>query len=250
MTSSSDAISPFAVYRKKAKELYDAMRPLLFYHEMKEEIACAEKKASESSAAIFACELMRGRSKALGHGFAHAQRVAIESAAIVYAECGEGTRAEIVAEAALVAGYLHDIRRDERDHPLKGAEEALLLLKGRCSARLSEMAAFAIRNHEAFKEPMRVDDADFMLCADALYDADKFRWGPENFMYTIWDMAESMGVEISAVMRRYEKGMEGVKKIKSTFRTRTGKTYGPEFIDAGLAIGEALYVLYRKNCGM
>lgn len=250
MTSSSDATSPFAAYREKAKELYEAMRPLPFYQEMKDEIASAEKKAAESSAAVFACEFMRGRSGALGHGFAHAERVAIESAAIVYAECGEIERAEKVAEAALVAGYLHDIRRDERDHPRKGAEEALVLLKGRLSERLSEMAAFAIRNHEAFKEPVRVDDADFMLCADALYDADKFRWGPDNFIYTIWDMAESMGAGISAIMSRYEKGMEGVAKIKTTFRTRTGRTYGPEFIDAGLVIGAALFDFYRKNCGV
>ncbi len=247
MTSSSDAISPFIAYRKKAKELYSAMRPLLFYEEMKNKIASAEKQAVESSTAVFACTYMRGRSGALGHGFAHAQRVAIESAAIVYAECSERERAEHVAEAALVAGYLHDIRRDEKDHPKKGAEEALALLKGRCSERLSKMAAFAIRNHEAFKEPEHTDDADFMLCSDALYDADKFRWGPDNFIYTIWDMAESMGVGISIIMSRYEKGMEGVEKIKSTFRTKTGKTYGPEFINAGLAIGEALYAFYQKN---
>ncbi len=250
MTSSSDATSPFAAYREKAKELYGAMRPLLFYEKMKDEIASAEKKASESSAAVFACEIMKGRSKALGHGFAHAQRVAIESAAIVYAESREKERTDTVAEAALVAGYLHDICRNEKDHPLRGAEEAILLLKGRCSDRLSEMAAFAIRNHEAFKEPEKVSDADFMLCSDALYDADKFRWGPDNFIYTIWDMAESMGAGISAIMSRYEKGMEGVAKIKSTFRTRTGKAYGPEFIDAGLAIGEALYDFYLRKSGI
>lgn len=247
--SSSNATSPFFAYRNKAKELYRAMRPLLFYDEMKNELACAEKKASESSAALFACGLMKGKSGALGHGFAHAQRVAIESAAIVYAERGVIERAEAVAEAALVAGYLHDICRDEKEHPRRGAEEALLLLKGKFDERLTEMAAFAIRNHEAFKEPAKVDDEDFMLCSNALYDADKFRWGPDNFIYTIWDMAESMGAGISAIMSRYEKGMEGVAKIKSTFRTATGKTYGPEFIDTGLAIGAALFEFYQKNGG-
>jgi len=38
----------------------------------------------------------------------------------------------------------------------------------------------------------------------------------------------------------YPKGMERLYKIKSTFRTRTGKKYGPQFIDIGLAIGEDL----------
>jgi hypothetical protein len=42
-------------------------------------------------------------------------------------------------------------------------------------------------------------------------------------------------------MARYPQGMEGLEKIKTTFRTRTGKRYGPRFIDLGLAIGEKLY---------
>ena len=35
--------------------------------------------------------------------------------------------------------------------------------------------------------------------------------------------------------------MESLVKIKSTFRTATGKKYGPQFIDLGLAIGQELY---------
>jgi hypothetical protein len=35
--------------------------------------------------------------------------------------------------------------------------------------------------------------------------------------------------------------MKGIEKIKETFRTATGKRYGPEFIDQGLAIGNALF---------
>jgi hypothetical protein len=247
MTSFCDDTSPFSAYRSKAKEIYRTMRLPLFYDDMTNEIVNAKKCAAASSAVSFACGVMKGRADALGHGFAHAEKVAIESAAIVYAECGLTERSERIAEAVLVAGYLHDIRRDERDHPRKGAEEALLLMKGRINDRLSEMAAFAIRNHEAFKEPEHVSDSDFMLCSNALYDADKFRWGPDNFLYTIWDMAESMGAGIQAVMGHYEKGMEGVAKIKSTFRTKTGQKYGPEFIDAGLSIGIALYDFYRKK---
>jgi hypothetical protein len=48
-------------------------------------------------------------------------------------------------------------------------------------------------------------------------------------------------------MGHYEKGMEGVAKIKSTFRTKTGQKYGPEFIDAGLTIGIALHNFYQKK---
>jgi hypothetical protein len=32
-----------------------------------------------------------------------------------------------------------------------------------------------------------------------------------------------------------------LKKIRGTFRSRTGRRYGPQFIDMGIAIGEELY---------
>jgi hypothetical protein len=35
--------------------------------------------------------------------------------------------------------------------------------------------------------------------------------------------------------------MRGIEKIKGTFRTATGKRYGPEFIDQGITIGNAIY---------
>ncbi len=34
---------------------------------------------------------------------------------------------------------------------------------------------------------------------------------------------------------------KGIAGIKDTFRTDTGKIYGPEFIELGLAIGEKIY---------
>ena len=42
-------------------------------------------------------------------------------------------------------------------------------------------------------------------------------------------------------MELYPDGMEKIAKIKHTFRTGTGKKYGPQFIDIGLAIGEELF---------
>jgi hypothetical protein len=35
--------------------------------------------------------------------------------------------------------------------------------------------------------------------------------------------------------------MESLKKIKTTFRTKTGRQYGPQFLDLGLAIGQELH---------
>jgi len=39
--------------------------------------------------------------------------------------------------------------------------------------------------------------------------------------------------------------MEGIGKIRDTFRTPTGRTYGPDFIEKGLQIGKKIYELFR-----
>lgn len=243
----SNGNSPYLIYKNKAKEIYLSMEPPFFYKIFKTELKNAKRKAALSSAVAHAKSIIKKRAAVLGHGFDHAEKVAIESAAIVYAECADARRVESIVEATMIAGFLHDIRRDEADHPKKGAQEARIHMEGILDDRLREMVVFAIQNHEAFKESLTVDDEDFMMCSNALYDADKFRWGPDNFLYTIWDMAECLNVEISTLMNRYQKGIEGIAKIKNTFRTRTGKTFGPDFIEAGLEIGKKLYEFYIKN---
>jgi hypothetical protein len=46
---------------------------------------------------------------------------------------------------------------------------------------------------------------------------------------------------LSEFLRRYPSGMERLARIKTSFRTATGRKYGPQFIDLGIAIGEELY---------
>jgi hypothetical protein len=41
--------------------------------------------------------------------------------------------------------------------------------------------------------------------------------------------------------------MEKLKTIKTTFRTATGKKYGPQFIDLSLAIGEELFGVIKSE---
>ena len=48
-------------------------------------------------------------------------------------------------------------------------------------------------------------------------------------------------------MAGYSQGMEKLATIKSTFRTPTGKKFGPQFIDLGLAIGEELYEVIKTE---
>ena len=88
---------------------------------------------------------------------------------------------------------------------------------------------------------MAIDSTAGRLVSDCLYDADKFRWGPDNFSDTLWEMVSFMNPPLSVFVSRYPSGMETLFKIRSTFRSRTGKKYGPQFIDLGLAVGNELY---------
>jgi hypothetical protein len=143
---------------------------------------------------------------------------------------------------AHVAGVLHDIKREEKDHARKGAEEAERILR---DFDLSEAERFAIASaieyHEAFRPVPPLDDPAWQLLSDALYDADKFRWGPDNFSEMLWDMVSRREVPLSKVLGRFLKGMEGVERIRETFRSETGRHYGPDFIDRGMEIGRRLY---------
>jgi hypothetical protein len=79
------------------------------------------------------------------------------------------------------------------------------------------------------------------MVSDALYDADKFRWGPENFSTTLWLMVSAHNTPIAALHQTFREKMRGIEKIKETFRTATGRRYGPEFIDQGITIGNVIY---------
>jgi hypothetical protein len=60
-------------------------------------------------------------------------------------------------------------------------------------------------------------------------------------------MASFFEIPVVKFMELYPNGMENIAKIKHTFRTGTGKKFGPQFIDTGLAIGEELFdVIHRE----
>ncbi|MGD2269518.1 MAG: HD domain-containing protein [Desulfobacterales bacterium] len=182
-----------------------------------------------------------------GHGLQHAIKVAIDAGTLTliegrrmgYSEKFTGRRMLI----AQCAGLLHDIKRKQKNHSIIGAAYARELLK-RYAFKPDEIQDIgrAIHNHEAFKTDIAATNTRRgALVSDCLYDADKFRWGPDNFIDTVWDMVLFHNPPLTKFVNRYPKGMESLVKIKSTFRTPTGKQYGPQFIDLGLAIGEKLY---------
>lgn len=180
------------------------------------------------------------------HGVCHCETVARDAGVIVLIEAGElhlsSSDNESLFITAIIAGLLHDIKRKEQDHAVRGSIEAeKILTRLGMGLRERQYIADAIRNHEAFQETFDRDDAAGRLISDALYDADKFRWGPENFSTTLWLMVTAHNTPLEALHRTFREKMKGIEKIKETFRTGTGKRYGPEFIDQGITIGNAIY---------
>ena len=177
------------------------------------------------------------------HGLPHCEKVAIEAGAIILAEqTGENTGTEELMLCVQIAGLLHDITRAGEDHTITGCIEASRILEDfEIKERYKRYVAAAIRNHEAFKEVLSSEDESAKLISDALYDADKFRWGPDNFTTTLWLMVEAAGTSSQTLYGGFKEKMTGIRRIKHTFRSETGRRYGPEFIDLGIEIGNEIY---------
>jgi hypothetical protein len=79
------------------------------------------------------------------------------------------------------------------------------------------------------------------LISDCLYDSDKFRWGADTFTHTLWYMANRQGLTLPDLVERFPWGMAGVVQIVDTFRTSTGREFGPEIVQTGLEIGKEIY---------
>jgi hypothetical protein len=188
----------------------------------------------------------------LGHGVDHSDKVALEAGALAYIEGERLSLKELLRQEACllaqIAGLLHDLRRGEKEHAKASAFAASRILQElSIFPEKGEYIVEAIANHEAFMKPKRIDSPVGQIISDALYDADKFRWGPDNFTQTLWLMLRSSGAAIPPLIRRFPKGMEGISWIKETFRTETGKIYGPEFIELGLKIGEKIYQFLQER---
>ncbi len=184
-----------------------------------------------------------------GHGIEHSKKVAIEAGAIVLTEMRRGdlSRARHLTLLAHMAGLLHDICRLEDDHAHRAAElsETILAdypLQPGDTARI----AFAIADHEAFRQRRETDDPEAALLSGALYDADKFRWGPDNFSTTLWEMCDYTEMPADEILARFPKGMEKIREVAATFRTSVGRTFGPEFIDIGLSFGNEVRARLRE----
>ncbi len=190
-----------------------------------------------------------------GHGMAHARKVALDAGALVAIE---GRAADFSADTvarqlrmAHCAGLLHDIRRKQKEHARQGAIYARKVLADYpFSEKEISAICIAIANHEAFGECMEKPGAACRILSDCLYDSDKFRFGPDNFIHTVWDMVAAANISPERFMLIYPRGLDFLRKIRHTFRSPTGRRYGPQFIEIGLAIGEELYTYMKTEMGL
>jgi hypothetical protein len=225
-------------------------RPL-FYTRQHEAVRRSEEML-KTHALILSCHSHLDESQLeCAHGLGHCEAVARDAGAIVLIEGHDRGMDEAAIDplfsAAIMAGLLHDIKRREQDHAVRGSLEAEKILKTlSVDERSRTFISYAIRNHEAFKAICDLDDAEGCMVSDALYDADKFRWGPENFTGTLWIMVKDHQTPPEVLYQSFKEKMKGIEKIKETFRTGTGRKYGPEFIQQGLTIGNAIYEEMRS----
>jgi len=181
-----------------------------------------------------------------GHGLAHAEKVALDAGTLMIVETNLAGHSENFinrrAVIAQCAGLLHDIKRKQKNHAVQGADYAKKVLADYpLDPDEIDDISLAILNHEAFKSTVAIKTPGGVLVSDCLYDADKFRWGPDNFTDTLWSMVIFLKIPVSNFMDLYHQGIKKIANIKDTFRTGTGKQYGPQFIDLGLAVGEELF---------
>ncbi len=182
----------------------------------------------------------------LGHGLLHCTRVSLDCSTLIAVELElnpmRAQRRERLLVLGQMAGLLHDICRDREDHAREGARMAArLLAELPVSADETHDICRAIENHEAFVDPLPCRNPNGRLLSDCLYDADKFRWGPDTFTETLWYMMDHQNITPGDILAKFPWGISGVKRIKDTFRSMTGRQYGPEFIRIGIEIGKEIY---------
>ncbi len=190
-----------------------------------------------------------------GHGMDHCQKVALDAGALVVIEgrSAHFSKDLIAAQMRLAhcAGLLHDIERRRNDHARQGAIRARrILAEYPFSEKEKNDVCVAIANHEAFGTPEEAATLAGRHLSDCLYDADKFRFGPDNFTHTVWEMVEASNISLERFMALYPRGIDFLEKIRHTFRTPTGRRYGPQFIDLGIAIGWELYCFMQTELGL
>jgi hypothetical protein len=217
-----------------------------FYHNHKVELEISRESFKTDMLIKKSLSYIDEASLNAGHGLSHAEAVALDAGTVIQVEGRlQNISSNMIRELVVyvqIAALLHDIKRKEKDHTIAGSNEARRILNDfLIDDSYKRYIVAAIRNHEAFKEVLESEDEKAELISNSLYDADKFRWGPDNFTTTLWLMLDSNDMPVEKLYENFSGNLKYIERVKATFRTQTGKKYGPEFIDMGIIIGQAIY---------
>ncbi|EPR37574.1 hypothetical protein dsx2_0920 [Desulfovibrio sp. X2] len=174
-----------------------------------------------------------------GFGIEHSKTVAVEAAAIVAAETASHGREESrrMVLMALLAGLLHDATRLEQDAAARAADLSLSVLASYALAdEEREMIAGAIAAHETPTGWTPPADPRAALLAGALYDADKFRYGPDVYVTSLWEHCDYEELPLSDAPHCLALAEKRIPALRGTFRTNPGRLHGESF----LAVGQRL----------
>ncbi|SDB04424.1 hypothetical protein SAMN05660653_00211 [Desulfonatronum thiosulfatophilum] len=237
--------------RQEAKNLVGIQSQPLFYERFSAELAFSKELFFDHPLVVRCCEdVLPFLSDEYGHGIDHAKKVALEAGAISLAEAQPFgmNQARHLCMLSQLSGLMHDICRLEPEHALRGGELSLQILHDYpLTDRDKSMVAFSIRSHEAFRPKEVTDDPMEEIVASALYDADKFRWGPDNFGTTLWEICDYEEWCMREILSKFPAGVERIRAIANTFRSEVGRTFGPEFIELGIQLGNRLYTILQQH---
>lgn len=243
----------YARMRQRARQIVTRFPPPDFYQDHRSATELSQHHFETHPVTVQLRAFVAGQlEEDLGHGLEHAVKVALDAGALMIIENKLAGYADNFSNRRVIvvqcAGLLHDIQRKQENHAIQGAAYAKKLLKiYLLDPGEIEDICRAILNHEAFKNTTDIETIAGVLVSDCLYDADKFRWGPDNFTDTIWSMVTFSKTPVARFIELYHQGMDKIAKIKNTFRSTTGKKYGPQFIDLGLAIGQELFQVIKTE---
>ncbi len=236
--------NPLDLIQKEARECASNKR-LSFYDDLAPELSYSRQIFFDHPLILRCCEdVLPFLNDEFGHGIKHAKHVAIEAGAILLTEGfnRDQERCRHLVLLAHIAALLHDICRSEEEHAREGANLCHYILKDYpLTDRDKDMIHTAIELHEAFRPYTPPEDPEEFFLSAALYDADKFRWGPDNFITTLWEICDYQEWPLDKIRDKFPEGLRIIESIQNTFRTHTGQVYGPEFIEAGLEIGDFVY---------
>lgn len=231
------AMHPLKRFRDDACRLAQTLQRPRFAASFAKEIECARLAFFEET---LICRL---RDEALnflyddfGFGIEHSRAVAMDAAAIVLAETAAWPREQSrrMAILAILAGLLHDSTRLDEDSEAKAAElsQSILARYALTDEELT-LVAGAIRDHDIREGYAPPSDPRAALLGAALYDADKFRYGPDIYVTSLWEFCDYEDMPTQHALKCFTAAESRLPELTGTFRSKPGRAFGEEHLECG-----------------